>query len=251
MKLLIFKAKILSAGETCIFVDFGEKIDMKTNSLVQGLKRSLTEEPFKGMRELVPTYRSLAVYFDPLTVDLEELNERLTNALETIDEELDENNENATQINVPVFFGGEFGPDLSDVAEHTKLSTEEVIKRYCNSPLYCFMNGFTPGFPYLGGMDKTLETPRLKNPREFIPSNSVAIGGAQAGAYSIASPGGWRIIGRVPYELYDPNREPAVAIQAGMWVHFYPVDMARYKEIEEQAKSGLYKIEYKQRGVEA
>ena len=251
MKFLMFSAKILPAGETCIFVDFGEKIDMKINSLVQGLKRSLTKEPFKGMRELVPTYRSLSIYFDPLSVDLEALNERLTNELETITDELDDENENAMQINVPVFFGGEFGPDLADVAEHTKLSQEEVIKRYCASPLYCFMNGFTPGFPYLGGMDKTLETPRLKNPRELIPANSVAIGGAQAGAYSIASPGGWRIIGRVPYELYDPNREPAVAIQAGMWVHFYPVDMSRYKEIQEQAKSGLYKIEYKQRGVEA
>ena len=251
MKVLMFKAKILPAGETCLFVDFGEKIDMQINSLVQGLKRSLTEKPFEGMRELVPTYRSLSIYFDPLTVDLEALNKRLMTDLETITEELSEDNADATQVNVPVFFGGEFGPDLSDVAEYTKLSAEEVIKRYCASPLYCFMNGFTPGFPYLGGMDKTLETPRLKNPRELIPANSVAIGGAQAGAYSIASPGGWRIIGRVPYELYDPDRDPAVAIQAGMWVHFYPVDMERYKEIEEQAKSGVYKIEYKKRGVEA
>lgn len=251
MKVLMFKAKILPAGETCLFVDFGEKIDMQINSLVQGLKRSLTEKPFEGMRELVPTYRSLSVYFDPLTVDLEALNKRLMTDLEAITEELDEDNADATQVNVPVFFGGEFGPDLSDVAEHTKLSVEEVIKRYCASPLYCFMNGFTPGFPYLGGMDKTLETPRLKNPRELIPANSVAIGGAQAGAYSIASPGGWRIIGRVPYELYDPDRNPAVAIQAGMWVHFYPVDMERYKEIEGQAKRGVYKIEYKKRGVEA
>ncbi|MBR6900900.1 MAG: 5-oxoprolinase subunit PxpB [Synergistaceae bacterium] len=247
----MFKAKILPAGETCLFVDFGGKIDMQINSLVQGLKRSLTEKPFEGMRELVPTYRSLSVYFDPLTVDLEALNKRLMTDLEAITEELDEDNADATQVNVPVFFGGEFGPDLSDVAEHTKLSVEEVIKRYCASPLYCFMNGFTPGFPYLGGMDKTLETPRLKNPRELIPANSVAIGGAQAGAYSIASPGGWRIIGRVPYELYDPDRNPAVAIQAGMWVHFYPVDMERYKEIEGQAKRGVYKIEYKKRGVEA
>ena len=246
-----FKAKILPAGETCLFVDFGEKIDMKINSLVQGLKRALTEKPFEGMRELVPTYRSLSVYFDPLTVDLKALNERLATELETVADVLDDEKTSATEIRVPVFFGGEFGPDLGDVAEHTKLTVEEVIKRYCESPLYCFMNGFTPGFPYLGGMDKSLETPRLKNPREFIPANSVAIGGAQAGAYSIASPGGWRIIGRVPYELYDPNRDPAVAIQAGMWVRFYPVDMARYKKIEEQAKAGTYKIEYGQRGAVA
>lgn len=236
------QAKILPAGETCIFVDFGEKIDMKINACVQALRRSLEEKPFDGLRELVPTYRSLAVYFDPLTVNLPELKRRLEDELAglfTADKEQDN-----SEVRVPVFFGGEFGPDLHDVAEHTRLSEEEVIKRYCDSPLYCFMNGFTPGFPYLGGMDSTLETPRLKNPRENIPANSVAIGGAQAGAYSIASPGGWRIIGRVPYDLYDASREPAVAIQAGMWVKFYPVDMTRYREIETQIKSGEYHIEY-------
>lgn len=249
MKIFAFKAKILPAGETCIFVDFGEKIDMKINAHVQALRQALTEKPFEGLRELVPTYRSLSIYFDPVTVNLDGLYERLDQALKELDLYEEETTEGATEIHVPVFFGGEFGPDLQDVAEHTKLSTEEVIKRYCESPLYCFMNGFTPGFPYLGGMDPSLETPRLKNPRELIPSNSVAIGGAQAGAYSIASPGGWRIIGRVPYELYDPYRDPAVAIQAGMWVKFYPVNMTRYLEIQEQAKTGAYKIEYVQKGA--
>ena len=244
-----FKAKILPAGETCIFVDFGEIIDMKINACVQALKRALTDEPFEGLLELVPTYRSLSIYFDPLRINLDALYERLNKELAGLDDYNSDNNQaaNSIEIHVPVFFGGEFGPDLQDVAEHTKLTVEEVIKRYCGSPLYCFMNGFTPGFPYLGGMDSSLETPRLKNPREYIPANSVAIGGAQAGAYSIASPGGWRIIGRVPYELYDPYREPAVAIQAGMYVTFYPVDMNRYQEIEAQAKSGIYKIENKQR----
>ena len=240
-------AKILPAGETCIFVDFGEKIDMKINGYVQALKHILTEKPFDGLKELVPTYRSLSIYFDPLTVDLKALKQRLENELATISSSVEDIG--STEVHVPVFFGGEFGPDLSDVAEHTKLSEDEVIKRYCESKLYCFMNGFTPGFPYLGGMDSSLETPRLKSPRELIPANSVAIGGAQAGAYSIASPGGWRIIGRVPYELYDPDREPSVAIQAGMWVCFYPVNMERYKEIEAQAKTGEYKIEYRQKGI--
>ena len=247
MKSVNLRAKILSAGETCIFVDFGEKIDMTINGYVQGLKHSLSENPFEGLRELVPTYRSLAIYFDPVIINLKALKERIEAELLKLSSE-SINHAGSVEIHVPVFFGGEFGPDLSDVAEHTHLSPEEVVKRYCESDLYCFMNGFTPGFPYLGGMDPSLETPRLKNPRELIPANSVAIGGAQAGAYSIASPGGWRIIGRVPYELYDPHREPASAIRAGMRVRFYPVDMERYKEIEAQAKSGIYQIEYRHRG---
>ena len=239
------EARILPAGETCLFVDFGEKIDMKINARVQELRRRLTENPFAGLKELVPTYRSLSVYFDPVSVDLAGLKARLAEELAALTDTIDAGN---LEVRVPVFFGGEFGPDLHDVAEHTKLTEEEVIRRYCDSPLYCFMNGFTPGFPYLGGMDESLTTPRLKNPREFIPANSVAIGGAQAGAYAIASPGGWRIIGRVPYELYDPNRDPAVAIGAGMWVKFYPVSIERYNEIHEQAERGEYKPEYGRRG---
>ena len=239
-------AQILPAGETCLFVDFGEKISLEINGRVQVLRRRLLERPFSGLKELVPTYRSLAVYFDPVSVDLPALKARLEEELARLSS-WPEDALPALEVRVPVSFGGEFGPDLGDVAEHTHLSGEEVVKRYCASPLYCFMNGFTPGFPYLGGMDPSLETPRLKAPRESIPANSVAIGGAQAGAYPIASPGGWRIIGRVPYALYDPAREPAVAIQAGMWVCFYPVTLERYREIESQAKAGAYKIEYRQR----
>ncbi len=240
------EAKILPAGETCLFVDFGEKIDMEINGRVQALKQALLDHPFRGLKELVPTYRSLSIYFDPLAVDLPALKKRLE---EELAKPFAAGESSSVEVCVPVFFGGDFGPDLAAVAEHTQLSEDEVVKRYSESPLYCFMNGFTPGFPYLGGMDQTIATPRLKSPREVIPANSVAIGGAQAGAYSIASPGGWRIVGRIPYDLYDAGRDPAVAIQAGMWVHFYPVSMERYKEIEAQAKAGTYKIEYRQKGA--
>ena len=244
----LMEAKILPAGETCLFVDFGEKIDMAVNGRVQSLKRRLSERPFKGLKELAPTYRSLAIYFDPLAVDLPALRARIAEELAQAEEGANASGSaSATEAWVPVSFGGEFGPDLADVAVHTGLAEDEVVRRYCDSPLYCFMNGFTPGFPYLGGMDPSLETPRLKTPRELIPANSVAIGGAQAGAYSIASPGGWRIIGRIPYDLYDPGRDPAVAIQAGMWVRFYPVDLDRYREIEAQARAGAYKVEYREK----
>ncbi len=240
-------ARILPAGETCLFVDFGEAIDLELNGRVQALRRALASRPFRGMKELVPAYRSLAVYFDPLIVDLSELKERLKQELDGVAASAAES---AQEVRVPAFFGGDMGPDLPAVAEHTGLEEKEVVRRYCASRLYCFMNGFTPGFPYLGGMDPSLKTPRLRTPRELIPKNSVAIGGAQAGAYSIAAPGGWRIIGRIPYDLYDASREPAVAIQAGMWVRFYPVSMERYREIEAAARRGAYRIEYREGRVE-
>lgn len=242
------EAKILPAGETCLFVDFGEVIDLEVNARVQSLMRALADRPFGGMKELVPTYRSLSVYFDPVTVNLSALRTRLG---EELNKPFDAAQVGGREVRVPVAFGGEFGPDLGDVAGHTGLTEDEVVRRYCNSPLYCYMNGFTPGFPYLGGMDQSLTTPRLKTPREVISANSVAIGGAQAGAYSVAGPGGWRIIGRVPYDLYDPQRRPAVAIASGLWVKFYAVTKERYAEIQAQMKSGAYRIEYAEREVGA
>lgn len=239
------EAKILPAGETSLVVDFGEKIDMTINARVQALRAALTARPFAGLKELVPTYRSLSIYFDPLQIDLPALRKRLE---EELAKPVSEDAGGTCDVYVPVYFGGEFGPDLEDVATHTGMTADEVVKCYCESPLYCYMNGFTPGFPYLGGMDERLTTPRLTSPRELIPANSVAIGGSQAGAYSIASPGGWRIIGRVPYDLYDAERDPAVAIGSGMYVHFYPVSMERWNEIHEQVKTGEYQIEYKERG---
>ncbi|MGN0838112.1 MAG: 5-oxoprolinase subunit PxpB [Pyramidobacter sp.] len=237
------KAEILPAGESCLFVDFGEKISRENNTRVQAVRLALEKEPFVGMRELVPTYRSLSVYFDPLTTDLAALKERLRREA---DAPVCADQSAAVTVRVPALFGGEMGPDLPDVAAHTGLSEEEVVRRYCASPLYCYMNGFTPGYPYLGGMDPSLATPRLKTPRQLVPANSVAIGGAQAGAYTIASPGGWRIIGRVPYNLYDPAREPAVAIRSGMNVKFYPVNMSRFMEIQALAAHGRYRIEYEE-----
>lgn len=239
------KAKICPAGAGCLFVDFGEKIDRETNARVQALRRALESHPFEGMKELVPTYRSLSVYFDPVAVDLPALKDRLRREA---DAPFSGSAASVVTVHVPAFFGGEMGPDLPDVAAYTGLSEQEVVRRYCASPLYCYMNGFTPGYPYLGGMDPRLATPRLKTPRQLVPANSVAIGGAQAGAYPIASPGGWRIIGRVPCDLYDPSREPAAAIRSGMNVKFYPVDMDCFLAIRSRADRGEYSLEYVEEG---
>lgn len=235
------KPRILPAGEACLFVEFGTEISREVNSRVTELKSALEASPPPGVVELVPTYRSLAVYFDPCVADLRELRERLEReaANPALNSVL-----SGTTVRVPVRFGGEFGPDLPAVAEHCGFDESEVVRRYCASPLYCYMNGFMPGFPYLGGLDVSLATPRLKTPRTAIPAGSVAIGGYQAGVYPFVSPGGWRIIGRVPFPLYDANRNPAAAIRAGMNVRFYPVSSARYGEIASGERSGAYKVEY-------
>ena len=233
--------RILPAGESCLFVEFGDSVSRELNARVTTLKETLEKDLPRGVVELAPTYRSLAVYFDPLTVDLAELKNRLAAEATALGE--CEPADGLT-VRVPVCFGGEFGPDLPDVAAHCGLTEDEVVRRYCASPLYCYMNGFTPGFPYLGGMDESLATPRLKSPRTAIPAGSVAIGGAQAGAYSLASPGGWRIIGRVPFPLYDASRNPSTVIRAGMSVRFYPVTRGRFDEIARDERRGAYRFEY-------
>ena len=182
--------RLLTAGDGCVVVEFGDVIDMEINSRVASLAaadaRLLT----------LWTYRSLAVYFNPVTTDVDALYSKLgkmASALGT-----GKGSESRRVIVVPSLYGGEHGPDLADVAEHTGLTPEEVVKRHTANDCYCYMLGFTPGFAYLGGMDPSLETPRLKNPRELIPAGSVGIAGKQTGIYSISSPGGWRLIGRTP-----------------------------------------------------
>lgn len=233
--------RILTAGDGCVVVEFGDAIDMAVNAKVASLAAAIQETPFAGLRDLVPTYRSLAVYFDPETANVEKLYARL----EAMSRQVGQGKAEGTKrtIIVPTLYGGEFGPDMKDVAEHTNLSEDEVIRRHAGKDCYCYMLGFTPGYSYLGGMDPALEVPRLKNPREIIPAGSVAIGGKQTGIYSIASPGGWRLIGRTPMRMFDPQRAPAIFLEAGMWVRFRPIDGAEFDEIEAAGAKGVYRPE--------
>ena len=218
---------LLHAGDSSIVVEFGNGIDLDINAQVQALRKKIEAAPFPGFIDTIPTYRSLAVCFDPLKTgplqDLEKLLLKMSEELDTAgkkDEEL---------LLVPTCYQGDYAPDLARVAEHAGLSTDEVVRRHSAKDCYCYMLGFVPGYSYLGGMDPSLETPRLKEPRVKIPAGSVAIGGKQTGIYPIDSPGGWNLIGTTPLCLFDPDREPAIFLNAGMWVRFVPIDAADFE----------------------
>lgn len=232
--------KFLSSGESCLVVEFADEVNMGANASVQAL-RHLVNAHFSGrvVRECVPTYRSLSINFDPLLIEWDVLIGRVKELLLQSCADVLSVRE---VVEMPVCYGGEYGPDIESVAAYTKLSVEEVVKRHTSRPYYCYMLGFTPGYPYLGGMDESLSVPRLPSPRTHIPMGTVAIAGTQTGVYPIASPGGWQLLGRTPLRLFDPKANPVTLIQAGEWVRFAPVSEEEYHSIEIQVNQGTYTV---------
>ena len=143
---------------------------------------------------------------------------------------------------IPVCYGGEFGPDLATIAEHAGLSEQEVIDIHTSTDYLIYMLGFLPGFTYLGGLDERIHTPRLANPRIRIPAGSVGIGGSQTGIYPMDSPGGWQLMGLTPVKTYDPDREVPILVEAGDYIRFVPVDRAEYDRIKTEVEQGTYRV---------
>ena len=143
---------------------------------------------------------------------------------------------------IPTTYGGEYGPDIEFVAQHNNLTIEEVIDIHTSTNYLIYMLGFTPGFTYLGGLDKRIETPRLENPRTKIPAGSTGIAGKQTGIYPIESPGGWQLIGRTPVKLYDPFNDPPVILSAGDYVRFVRIDEEEFLRIKNEVEKGTYEV---------
>lgn len=219
--------RMLVAGEQGLIVEFGNAIDPAVNARVHRLARALAARGLEGVIETVPTYRSLLVLFDPLILPLERLDSEVEALL--ADPAVEEApGVGGNTVELPVLYGGEFGPDLTFIARHTGLSTEEVIAIHSSSFYLVYMLGFTPGFPYLGGMSSRLATPRLSSPRGKVPTGSVGIAGSQTGVYPVESPGGWRLIGRTPLRLFDLEAEQPFLLAPGDVVRFRPVDEEEY-----------------------
>lgn len=214
------KPKVLLCGDTGVTIEFGDRIDPETNRLVRRLFRVLQSANHPGISDLNPTYRSLFIQYDPWVCSFERL-------LQIVDRALSPGGppepQTASIKDIPVRYGGEFGPDLEEVADYHKIEVGELIRLHCAPVYQVYMIGFTPGFAYLGGLDKKLHTPRKKEPRKKVFAGSVGIADQQTGIYPIESPGGWQIIGRTPLRLFDPGREAPFLLQAGDSVRFRPV----------------------------
>lgn len=224
-------------GDTSLAVIFGDEISKDMNEKVRSFDEALTSAKISGIYETVPTYCAITIHYAPEVIRYNKLKEHVLKILSETHETV---SAKANVIEIPVIYGGEYGPDLGFVAEHNELSKDEVISIHTAPEYLIYMLGFTPGFPYLGGMDERIATPRLAEPREKIPAGSVGIAGKQTGVYPMDTPGGWQIIGRTPLTLYDPRKENPILLDAGMHVKFVAVNENEYHNILNQVEDGVY-----------
>lgn len=225
--------RILPLGDAGFLVEFGDSIDLAVNDRVVSFARAVERARVPGVVEVVPAYRSAAVYVDPVETDLASLRE----ALGTLAGNLPMDPADRRRIvTIPVLYGGEAGPDLPALAERAGLSVEEAITLHASVEYRVYMLGFSPGFPYLGTVPDAIAAPRLPEPRINVPAGSVGIAGRQTGIYPQDSPGGWRVIGRTPLVLYDPARTEPFLLEPGDRVRFVPIDRREFDRVKEELK---------------
>lgn len=207
------------ASDASVLVPFGREPSPEASDLVLRATALLRSSPPFRVIDLQPAYTSVLVRFDPLSIPPAEALARVRDALAALPGVV---LPRPRVVDVPVLYGGEEGPDLGEVARRAGLAERDAAELHAAGEYRVAFVGFTPGFPYLLGLDRRLATPRLATPRRRVPAGSVAIGGAQAGIYPRESPGGWRIVGRTPLRLFDPGREPAALLRIGDRVRFVP-----------------------------
>lgn len=228
-------------GDSALIVQLGEGIHPAIHEKVKNLLSLLSEHPFEGSIECVPAYNNITIYYDPALVlrtqnKTEKTSFKLVSAyIQQLLQQLGETAASAGKtVTIPVLYGGEYGPDLAYVAEVNGLTTDEVIQIHSGNEYLVYMIGFAPGFPFLGGMDERIATPRKDTPRLAIHPGSVGIAGKQTGIYPLETPGGWQIIGRTPLDLFLPELSPPTQLQSGDIIQFMPISTDQYNEMKER-----------------
>ena len=225
--------QFLLAGDSSVLVKFGDKISEEINSRVNKFNKIVIDNNHVGIVDTIPSYCALLINYNPKVLNYKKLVDLLNELLKNIDSDSVQEKE---IIEIPVLYGGTKGPDLETVAKHNNLTVEEVINLHSEPEYLIYMLGFTPGFPYLGGMNKKIATPRLETPRVKLEGGSVGIAGEQTGIYPISSPGGWQIIGQTPLDLYNTNREEPILLRAGQYIKFKPVSIQEFDNIKSSNK---------------
>ncbi|MEM7445819.1 MAG: 5-oxoprolinase subunit PxpB [Pseudomonadota bacterium] len=226
--------RFLTAGDTVLMVQLGNKIDEQLSNAVLSLDANLSEASPDGLIEIVPSYTGLSISYDPLRLAPDRLKALVLDLVES---------EAANALCgrrwvLPTAYGGKFGQDLDPIAERHGMTADEVVRRHSTVSYRVYMLGFMPGFAFMGGLSPELATERLASPRPLVPAGSVGIGGAQTGIFSIAAPSGWHMLGRSPVRVFDPRRDEPFLLGAGDHVRFEPIDHNDWEALDQRASEG-------------
>jgi KipI family sensor histidine kinase inhibitor len=226
--------RLLPSGDRAITVEFARTIDDAANARVLALDRALSVAPIDGVTETVPTYRSLLVHYDPLRVGFDALGEKLV----ALAQQPSALAEAGLHWRIPVTYGGESGIDLEDVAKALKTTPDDIVARHVAGHYRVAMIGFSPGWSYLSGLEKSLTMPRRQSPRLTTPPGTISIGGIQTGIQCVAAPSGWHLLGRTPVRTYQLHRDPIFLLKPGDRVTFLAVDAKTFAEQDRAAEAG-------------
>jgi len=231
-------ARFLASGDTALVIELGDRIDRRVSEQVVGLAGRIRRAALAGVIELVPTFRSLMVHYDPVRSSAAEL----TSAIEALI--VGETPFLQARLwRVPVCYEGELAPDLRDVAAQTGLTTEEVVALHSATRYYVYMVGFLPGYPYMGDLPAALALPRRADPRVRVPPGSVAIATTMTAIYPLESPGGWHLIGTTPIPIFDAHRQSPALFAPGDAVRFEPVHRQAFDDLQARIGRGAYSLE--------
>lgn len=222
-----YKPKYLPLGDRVLVVQFELEVSKEINTHVHNYAHFLREAHIEGVKQIIPTYSSLAVYYDPVMITHDELVQEIKQFEMTGISEL---NKERKVIKIPVVYGGEYGPDLDYVAEECNLTTDEVIKLHSEREYLIYMLGFIASFPYCGDLNEKLSLPRRTNPRLKVRKGTIAIANLQSIIYALETPGGWHNIGITPLETFNPYENPPTMFTPGDYIKFVPIT---FKEMEE------------------
>ena len=231
--------KILTAGDASLLVEFGKEINPEINRKIAATVQLMREQHIEGVVDVIPSFCALLINYDPRVIGYEEIKGRIKDLLRV---EIKAGDEKKKIFEIPVCYGGKFGPDIATIAEHAGLTEAEVIEIHSSRDYLIYMLGFLPGFCYLGGLDERIFTPRLASPRLKIDAGSVGIGGSQTGIYPLDSPGGWQLMGKTPVKTYDPDREVPILVEAGDYIRFVPIDEEEFYRIKELVDRNEYQV---------
>jgi KipI family sensor histidine kinase inhibitor len=232
--------RIVPAGDEAIVVELGASISREVNKSIRDLETALIQAGWPEIVATVPSYRSLLVYFDPVSVSFDELAQRIR----TLSQHRAAANQRVRRWTLPVCYGGDYGPDLNDLATKLGLSADEIIRTHSTAEYMVYLIGFSPGFAYLGELPKTLEVPRKTIPAPLVAPNTIQIGGQQTAISSMPMPSGWYIVGRTPLKMYQPANPKPFLLEGGDLIRFEPIVPSEFDSICAKVECGTFEARW-------